>query len=445
MKILVLSRGAVGSMMGSVGVRNYHIARVLAEQLPDAQVTLSAPNQPDVAPPHPRVSLASHASPLAGFLQMLRHDVIISRDLPFYAGPLFLSKRFVLDLYVAFVIEWMAVSKRIENRARRKLWMQHKRHYIGTQLTLADYIYCSDDRQRDFWLGALASLGLVVPGSYDRDPTLRGLIDVVPYGVQPGRPQHTRQVLKGVVPGIDEADTVLIWNGALMEYFDAPTVIRAMAEVSRVRSDVKLFFLGVEHPDYVTGMLFDPPRDAVALSRALGLYERTVFFNYNWVPYAEIGNYLAEADIGVCAGFDNMEAHYAYRTRFVDLFWAELPIVCTRGDVLADRVGREGLGVVVAPGDASGFAAAVLRLVEDREFYERCRRNLALVKEELSWERVARPLVEFCRHAESMAAPKRRRLLPLLSRSAASSLVLAQRAAEYAVARARGLERRSEA
>jgi glycosyltransferase involved in cell wall biosynthesis len=189
--------------------------------------------------------------------------------------------------------------------------------------------------------------------------------------------------------------------------------------VSRVRDDVKLFFLGTQHPDFVTSVEARPVRETIELSKELGIYDRSVFFNVGRVPYQDIGNFLTEADIGICAGFDNLEARYAFRTRFVDLFWAELPIICTRGDILADRVEQEPLGISVPPGDDEAFAAAILRLVEDGEFYERCRSNMPAIKEELSWERVLAPLVEFCRNGRSIAVPKRQRLLPLLRRSAA--------------------------
>ncbi len=428
-KILVQARGTVGNAMGSTGVRCYHMARVLAEQLPEAQVTLSIPNEPDIPPPHPRLRVVQHRNAAESFLQMLRHDIIISRNFPPHAIALFFHKRLVLDFYSALFIEWLAFAMRIPSTGRRKLWATANRHYVDYQLTLADYVFCSNERQRDLWVGALSALGLITPKMYDIDSTLRSFVGVVPYGVQPGRPRHTRRVLKGVVPGIGENDKVLIWNGSIMEWFDAQTVVRAMAEVSRVRDDVKLFFLGTEHPDWVTGMLFDPPRDAVELSRRLGIYERSVFFNVGWVPYHEIGNYLAEADIGVCAGFDNIEARYAFRTRLVDLFWAELPVICTKGDVLADRIERDRLGVAVPPGDVEALTAAILRLVEDGEFYRCCRANMPAVREDLSWERVLAPLVEFCRTGRSPAAPRRQRLLPLARRSAWYMLTYARQRA----------------
>jgi glycosyltransferase involved in cell wall biosynthesis len=254
----------------------------------------------------------------------------------------------------------------------------------------------------------------------------------VPYGVQPGEPTSKRGALKGVVSGIGVDDTVLIWNGSIMEWLDADTVIRAMALVRERRPDVKVFFLGVEHPDYVTGLLFDPPKRAVQLARDLGLFGENVIFNFEWVPYSDIGPYLAEADIGVCAALDSMEQRLSSRTRIVDLFWAGLPIVCTRGDLFAERIERAPLGIAVDSGDVDAYAAAILRLVEDRAFAERCRANMPAINEELSWERALAPLVEFCRRGESIAASKRARLAPIAQRGALQALALAGRAPWYA-------------
>ena len=93
-------------------------------------------------------------------------------------------------------------------------------------------------------------------------------------------------------------------------------------------------------------------------------------------------------------------------------------MICTEGDVLAERVRQDPLGITVAPGDVRGYAEAILRLVKDKDFYQRCRGNMPAVKEELSWERVLTPLVEFCRSTQGMAAPKRQRLPPLIRRAA---------------------------
>ncbi|MCH6572420.1 MAG: hypothetical protein IH809_02110 [Proteobacteria bacterium] len=74
--------------------------------------------------------------------------------------------------------------------------------------------------------------------------------------------------------------------------------------------------LGIAHPialacSFPLGFLqLDvPTAPAVALNG-----DSVPLFNFGWAPYSEIGDYLAEADIGVCAGYDNLESRCAYRT-----------------------------------------------------------------------------------------------------------------------------------
>jgi len=76
------------------------------------------------------------------------------------------------------------------------------------------------------------------------------------------------------------------------------------------------------------------------------------------------------------------------------------------------------LGFTVREGDVSGVADAILRLLDDRDLYEECRRNIRGIKESLSWEVVLEPLVEFCKNGRPIARPKKERLLPLVSRVA---------------------------
>jgi glycosyltransferase involved in cell wall biosynthesis len=131
-----------------------------------------------------------------------------------------------------------------------------------------------------------------------------------------------------------------------------------------------------------------------------------------------VKQYLRGSYLGLSTYFNNAETHYAHRTRFLDLFWAELPIVCTRGDVLSELVERRGLGVTVPEGDVSAVVAALRQLLDDRAFYGRCVANLRALKAELSWDQTLAPLIEFCRRPRPIAAPKPERLLPLLRRTA---------------------------
>ena len=55
-----------------------------------------------------------------------------------------------------------------------------------------------------------------------------------------------------------------------------------------------------------------------------------------------------------------------------------------------------------------------MRLADEKEFYESCKENMAVIRDELRWEKALKPLVEFCRNGKSIAATKRQRVAPLI-------------------------------
>ncbi len=396
-RVLVLAKAGAGSMMSSPGIRALNIARVLARALPESEVVLAVPGPTDLVPdaPFQVVSYTARSLPRLVF----GFDVVIAQGFPPTTLPAFFGRRFVMDFFTNFLIEGLEYRREHVTPAVRRAWLDSQRSYLNLQLTLADFVICANERQRDAWLGMMSCLGLVTGAVYDRDNTLRALVDTAPYGVRPDPvppPEPAAPVLKGMFPGIARGDTVILWNGGILKWYDPLTVIRAVARIVPRRPDVKLLFLGTKYP--VTG--FDPGAtvdEAYTLSRELGLLGRHVLFNAGWLPYDLSGRYMVEADIGVSAYYDNLETHFSYRTRLVDFLWAETPVVCTRGDVIAELVERRELGITVPERDVDAMTAALLRLIEDRPFYERCKHNLRALKPELAWERTLAPLIDFCR------------------------------------------------
>jgi glycosyltransferase involved in cell wall biosynthesis len=275
---------------------------------------------------------------------------------------------------------------------------------LNEQIRRADWFLCASDRQRDFWLGALASLGRVNPATYDADPTLRSLIDVVPFGVADEPPTRTGPGWRGVQPGIGDNDRLLLWGGGLWNWFDPLTLLRAVAALRDDVPNVRLVFMGLTHPN--PGI----PRmrmavQARALSDELGLTDRHAFFNEGWVDYDARQNYLLDADVGVSTHFDHVEAEFAYRTRVLDYLWAGLPVVMTRGDALAELVEREELGCVVPPADVDALTDALRTVLTNDEFRARCAKSAAAAAIDMRWSEVVQPLVAFCR--QPVAAPDR--------------------------------------
>jgi len=416
-RILILSRGAVGTYMSSPGIRAYYMAQVLAKALPQAQVTLAVPNLVDQPEEIPGVRVVTYRA-LSALSLISQHDIIITSGYSPQFALLFPKKRFVVDLFSQYFMEWMELTKGEVRGVKRTVSMNKNRAYLTMQLTFADFILCANERQRDTYIGMVSALGLIDPTVYDNDDTFRRWIDVAPHGVRPGEPTHDRKVLKGVYAGIRETDTVILWNGGIVSWYDPEPFLQALHVLSQERDDIKALFLGTFYPGLGTSLGYgDRFKSAFQLAKDLGLYNRSVFFEFGWVPHREVSNYLLESDIGLSTYFDNLETRYSHRTRFLDLIWAELPIICTRGDVLAEMVEERGLGVVVPEGDAAAIAGAIRRLVDDRAFHQQCRENLRAVKPNLSWEVTLEPLVRFCRDGRSFAAAKGDRFLPLLSRA----------------------------
>jgi hypothetical protein len=386
-RVLVISPDVVDVNMGGVGMRYWELARTLAEH---AQVTLAVPNQTTLEAE--TLAIRTYDQGRADTLKPLvdaAHTVVLS-GFVIYHHPFLrhMSQHCIVDLYDPTVLE---------NLERFSTWPLDERrrlHQIGVTaysdlFALGDFFICASEKQRDYWLGALSVADRVNPDTHAADPTLRRLIDVVPFGLPEDPPQHTRRVLKGVHPGIGENDKVILWGGGLWDWLDPLTAIEAMPAVLDRVPQARLFFMGTRHPNPAV----PASRMAqLAIERAerLDLKDRAVFFN-DWVPYLSRANYLLEADVGISLHFDHIEARFSVRTRLMDYIWASLPTLVTGGDTLSDLIGANGLGQVVAPGHVNEVSGGLIQLLCSP--IDRIR--FRPVADTFRWSRVAEPLVRY--------------------------------------------------
>ncbi|MGV3712650.1 glycosyltransferase family 4 protein [Pseudolysinimonas sp.] len=295
----------------------------------------------------------------------------------------------VADVYDPMHLEMLEQGRELP-AATWALRVAAARDALNDQLRRADLVLCASERQRLFYLGHLAALGRITPATYRDDPDLRGLLDLMPFGLDPVPPVPGRAI-RGVVPGIDENSKVLVWGGGVYSWFDPLSLIRAVAQLSQERDDVRLFFLGTRHPGVdEMGIV----RESYDLARELGVEGTAVVFNDTWVPYAERGAYLLEADAGVSTHHIHVETTFAFRTRILDYLWVGLPMVVTDGDGFADLVRDERLGVVVPANDVDALAAAIAEVLDPERAAE-YRTNVARVRDGFAWPVVFEPLRRF--------------------------------------------------
>jgi GT2 family glycosyltransferase/glycosyltransferase involved in cell wall biosynthesis len=390
-RILVVTDDALTDSMAGPAIRALKIAEALSVEHEVRLVTTNACNLE-----HKDIDI-SHA----GKQELVVHerwcDVLVFQGylLHEHPGLANTAKPVVADLYDPFHLEQLEQTKELSQAERREI-VAAATGVLNQQIRRADFMMCASDKQRDFWLGQLAALGRINTVTYDEDETLHSLLAIVPFGVSEKAPVHTRRTVKGVLTNIADTDELILWGGGIYDWLDPLTLIKAMGVLAARRPTAKLLFLGVKHPNPHVPVMRMATR-AQELSDELGLTDRRVFFNNEWIRYNDRQNYLIEADIGVSTHLDHIETAYSFRTRMLDYLWAGLPIVCTSGDSLSQLVRDRDLGAVVAPGDVEGLAEALGQLLEDRPRLAEIKQHVLETAEDYRWSRVLEPLLEFCR------------------------------------------------
>jgi glycosyltransferase involved in cell wall biosynthesis len=393
-RVLFICADPVGEEMAGLGIRCWELARTLSAQ---ASVTIAhgGSEQRELEGIH-LVPFRAHA-PLALRSLIAQADTVVAHpQWPLIDRWLKHSQaRVVIDLYCPETLETLELAAGRFGPARRQLTATTLDRLHAALRTGHNFI-CASESQRDLWIGAMLALRLIGPELYDRDASLRETIDLVPFGT----PREAPTQLPGVGPretiaGVDADSELVLWNGGIWRWLDAPSAIRAVAEAAGQRPQLRLVFMGgaAEHPAAAQST-----REARALAQQLGLLGTVVHFHDGWVPYAERGTWLTQADCAISTHAEHLETRFAYRTRLLDCFWAGLPVVCTSGDDLAAQIAGEQLGAVAAPEDVRALAAGLDQVLDNgRESYAA---RLREASERQSWQRMVSPLARW------IAAPR---------------------------------------
>ncbi|MBN8883050.1 MAG: glycosyltransferase [Salana multivorans] len=390
-RVLVVTGEPLAERMAGPAIRAWEIAKVLART---QEVRLVSTAGAKIQGDGFEVEYASGKSLLEATEWA---DVVIFQGFLLEGAPWLKdsAKILVADVYDPMHLEQLEQAKDL-GEAGRAATIAEITRILNEQLARGDFFLCASQKQRDFWLGQLAGVGRVNALVYDEDPSLDSLIGIVPFGIQDEPPVQRRHGIKGTVPGIGPDDKVILWGGGIYNWFDPLTLIRAVGQLSRTRPEVRLFFMGLKHPNPgVPDMRI--AWESRQLADELGLTDRVVFFNEGWVPYEERADLLLDADVGVSTHFPHIETAFSFRTRILDYLWCTLPVVATRGDAFGDLIAERGLGVAVPPEDEDALVDALELMLFDEEARSAAMAAIEVVAEEYRWSRVLQPLVDFCR------------------------------------------------
>ncbi len=406
-RVLFICADPVGEEMAGVGIRSWELARALSDR---ASVTIAHGGSMAQEREGVRTIPFRPHSPTALRAEIAAADTIVAHPQWPLTNRMMRrsSARVIVDLYCPETLETLELMGAADGERRglaaRLLRGQHTATTLDrlhAALRTGHHFMCASDTQRDLWLGALLALRLIAPDAYDRDPSLRETIDLVPFGV-PAEPPIAdgRGGARAAIGALTDDSEIVLWNGGIWSWLDAPTAIRAVAQLSERRPNVHLVFMGgaAAHPAAAASTAA-----AKRVAGELGVLDTVVHFHERWTPYAERGAWLTQATCALSTHADHLETRFAYRTRLLDCFWGGLPVVCSSGDDLAERVVRENLGAVAPPGDVAALSDALeLVLTRGRGAYAE---NLRAAAASQTWQRVAEPLARWIAAPQLPARP----------------------------------------
>lgn len=382
--ILLLCPDVISARMAGPAIRYWEFANALASE---HTVTLAAPNLISNDIQLEKVNIIQHH--IHNITQLIeQHDIIIFQGyiLENYPQLRHCHKILVADLYDPIPLEGL------EQKPDSTHPITEQVRVINDQLKYADYFLCANERQRDLWLGHLLSLGRINTATYHE---IQQRVVTIPFGLPDTPPQlqqhglRTQQELSN--------SFILLWGGGIWEWFDPLTVIRAVHHLLPRYPQLKLIFLGTQHPN-PTIPTMPMQQQALDLANELGIAGTAVIFQSGWVNYDQLADYLLDADVGVTAHFNSLETHFSFRTRVLHYLWAGKPIIATQGDVLADAIIQHNAGIIVDYQDEMGWVNAIEQL-HDPQRYALYQAGVQQLAQQYIWSKVTAPLCNICHQA----------------------------------------------
>jgi glycosyltransferase involved in cell wall biosynthesis len=395
-KILIISHDKVGPAMAGPGIRYHNMAITLSALYGVTLATFNPSyleNLKDVPYDYTDIKVFDFSEAFDN------HDIIIalwlSDDMIDYAKSR--GKILVFDLYAPVPVENL-VGKAFSNN---KVTSQDDFDYLSSVghyrkfLSTGDFFMCSNQTQKDFWVGYAFASGGIVPSIYNDFPVF-DRIGICPMGINMSELAKTLKSNPIIThfPSIKPTDFVIVWTGGIWDWFDAQTPIHAISKLREMGvKDVKLVFLGTKHPNSDIPVMGET-ENAFALADKYKLANKQVYFLDGWIKYSERLDYLLSSDVAIYSHKPSIESRYSHRTRVLDHILTKLPTIATSGDYFADFIDDNDLGVTVEPQNADAIVSAILKLRDDKVIGN-IRKNLGEVQYKFTWEATLAPLLEF--------------------------------------------------
>lgn len=188
----------------------------------------------------------------------------------------------------------------------------------------------------------------------------------------------TRQKLCSEL-GIDEKAWLMMYHGAVMQGRGIENIIDALSRVD----DVYLIVLGNGKADYIEELRSKCVEKHI---------EQRVLF-HSAVDYATLPSYVGAIDVGVVTiTAPSKSYYYALPNKFFEYIQAGVPMICSDFPEMSKIVNEYDNAALVDPYSVDEIARSIVTMKDDKEVYEKFKKNTIAAKEELCWENEKRKL-----------------------------------------------------
>ncbi len=193
-KLLILSHERIGPKMAGPGIRYHALASVMSSRLPVCLATPAGSALPDNTAPFDTLLFEPGRWDSIESAAREASIILMPGDMAWHFPQLAeCTAWLVIDGYDPLMPEWLATYADATDAGAA--WAA-RMSQLQAQYLAGDFYICASERQRDWWLGLLEANGRITPEVYRSDPSLRHLVDVVPFGLRATPAQKRNQPSK---------------------------------------------------------------------------------------------------------------------------------------------------------------------------------------------------------------------------------------------------------
>lgn len=361
------------------GMRAWGLAEGLRDNGVDVCVAINN-SFPQKIDRHKKIRLTNWGQDQTFVDLMNSYDAVIvsycmGSDSVFIADHIDGGVQLILDAYVPIYIE---VSARDSDNIEEEYvnYMSDIANFNHV-LKRGDYFLCANERQKTFYTGVLASLGVINPHSYKKDRIL-----VVPFGINETTPVSKANPYAKL--GIKKQDFVVLWFGGIYPWFRIEELLHATKELSK-DPQFKFVVVGGKNP-------FNPNPDfALQYEKLLSFAKENKLLNksiylVDWVDFDTRIDWYANADVVISLNQPGSENGFSWRTRVMDYVWGGVAIITNGGDPLSDELAEKGAALRINKLDSKEIIKKVLLVKKNKATLSKVRSRLYEIKKDYFWK-----------------------------------------------------------